>query len=130
MIHAAASVRNQPHSPLDNSNTKFDSMRLLRGAPPGRVNKNFKKHSQKTYFLGARKLLCERACDRQEAHRRLREEETGTSVQHHDLRRVRLPLQALRRRRRQKLQVLESTVDRGLREENLTSELRSENVFV
>ena len=38
MIHAAASVRNQPHSPLDNVNTPFDSMRLLRGAPPGRVS--------------------------------------------------------------------------------------------
>ena len=37
MIHAAASVRNQPHSPTDNENTPFNSIRLLRGAPPGRV---------------------------------------------------------------------------------------------
>jgi len=36
MIHAAASVRNQPHSPTDNENTPFNSIRLLRGAPPGR----------------------------------------------------------------------------------------------
>jgi len=36
MIHAAASVRRQPHSPRDNVDTPFDAMRLLRGAPPGR----------------------------------------------------------------------------------------------
>lgn len=38
MIHAAHSTRNQPHSPLDNVDTPFDAMRLLRGAPPGRVS--------------------------------------------------------------------------------------------
>jgi hypothetical protein len=41
MIHAAASVRSQPHSPMDNENTPFDAMRLLRGAPPGRERVQF-----------------------------------------------------------------------------------------
>ena len=37
MIHAVAGVRTNPHAPLDNANTKFNSVRLLKGAPPGRV---------------------------------------------------------------------------------------------
>eukprot|EP00095_Tigriopus_kingsejongensis_P012556 maker-scaffold1273_size51358-snap-gene-0.6 protein:Tk12556 transcript:maker-scaffold1273_size51358-snap-gene-0.6-mRNA-1 annotation:"hypothetical protein DAPPUDRAFT_227136" len=40
MIHAAASPRRQPHAPLDNADTPFDSVRLLRGAPPGRERVN------------------------------------------------------------------------------------------
>ncbi|TRY80444.1 hypothetical protein TCAL_03001 [Tigriopus californicus] len=64
MIHAAASKRRQPHAPLDNVDTPFDSMTLLRGAPPGRERVNhyatelgiIKKH-QEDYNNKMRKHL-------------------------------------------------------------------------
>ena len=37
MARAAVSMRPSAHSPLDNVSTKYNPIRLLKGAPPGQV---------------------------------------------------------------------------------------------
>ena len=87
MIHAAASVRNQPHSPTDNENTPFNSIRLLRGAPPGRVRcsnivEEIEKPLQRENFAaGTRATLLQRARHHQEAHGRLSQQEEAAPLQ-------------------------------------------------
>merc|ERR1719219_224196 len=35
LIHAAVSRRTSPHTPMDNMSTRYNPIRLLKGAPPG-----------------------------------------------------------------------------------------------
>jgi hypothetical protein len=35
LIHAAVSRRTSPHTPMDNMTTRYNPIRLLKGAPPG-----------------------------------------------------------------------------------------------
>ena len=37
MMKTIVTDRRQPHSPLDNVNTPYNPIRLLKGAPPGQV---------------------------------------------------------------------------------------------
>jgi len=41
MARAAVSMRPSAHSPLDNVSTKYNPIRLLKGAPPGQDKVNF-----------------------------------------------------------------------------------------
>ena len=41
MTHAAVSSRPSAHSPLDNVSTKYNPIRLLKGAPPGQDKVNY-----------------------------------------------------------------------------------------
>ena len=57
MARAAVSMRPSAHSPLDNVSTKYNPIRLLKGAPPGQViiqNKSFCIESAKHLLLPAR----------------------------------------------------------------------------
>ena len=56
MARAAVSMRPSAHSPLDNVSTKYNPIRLLKGAPPGQViiqNKIFCIKSAKHSLLGS-----------------------------------------------------------------------------
>ena len=58
MARAAVSMRPSAHSPLDNVSTKYNPIRLLKGAPPGQViiqNKIFCIESAKLSLLPVRK---------------------------------------------------------------------------
>jgi hypothetical protein len=65
------SNRRQPHSPLDNVNTPYNPIRLLKGAPPGQEAVNHyiselsieKKHNTKLSDKQRKHLVMLEACD-------------------------------------------------------------------
>lgn len=71
MIKSIVSDRRQPHSPLDNVNTPYNSVRLLKGSPPGQEAVNHyiselsieKAHKNKYETKQRQHLAMLEACD-------------------------------------------------------------------
>jgi hypothetical protein len=71
MIKSIVSDRRQPHSPLDNVNTPYNSVRLLKGSPPGQEAVNHyiselsieKAHKSKYETRQRKHLAMLEACD-------------------------------------------------------------------
>jgi len=71
MMKTIVSDRRQPHSPLDNVNTPYNPIRLLKGAPPGQEAVNHyiselaieKKNNTKLADKERKHLVMLEACD-------------------------------------------------------------------
>jgi len=71
LIKSIVSDRRQPHTPLDNVNTPYNSVRLLKGSPPGQEAVNHyiselsieKAHKSKYETKQRKHLVMIEACD-------------------------------------------------------------------
>jgi len=71
LMKTIVSSRRQPHSPLDNVNTPYNPIRLLKGAPPGQEAVNHyiselsieKSHNKKLADKQRKHLVMLEACD-------------------------------------------------------------------